>query len=169
MLAACLGGFALLATGVPRLHYASDFGFGEQSFVVRSLRAIEANFRKPMTTEVVVTLPRGAHVYDAASLGAAGSHRGAVRREATTGDTWSFLDLLEDAHRIDRGRSPASFDELVADAARTVALVASTENARWFWRKRSAMASASARASRSIAPGSMTRRRPRTSRASATR
>jgi len=59
VLAACLGGFALLATGAPRLHYASDFGFGEQSFVVRSLRAIEANFRKPMTTEIVVTLRAG--------------------------------------------------------------------------------------------------------------
>ncbi len=135
VLAACLAGFALLATGVPRLHYASDFGFGEQSFVVRSLRAIEANFRKPMTTEVVVTLPRGVHVYDAASLGLLARIEALFAAEPTTGDTWSFLDLLEDAHRIDRGRSPANFEELVADASRTVALVASTENARWFWKE----------------------------------
>ena len=135
VLAASLGGFALLATGVPRLHYASDFGFGEQSFVVRSLRAIEANFRKPMTTEVVVTLPPGAHVYDPASLGLLARIEALFAAESTTGDTWSFLDLLEDAYRVDRGHLPASFDELVADAARTVALVASTENARWFWKE----------------------------------
>ena len=135
VLAACLGGFALLATGAPRLHYASDFGFGEQSFVVRSLRAIEANFRKPMTTEIVVTLPRGMHVYDAVSLGLLARIEALFAAEPTIGDTWSFLDLLEDAHRVDRGHPPASFDELVADAPRTVALVASTETARWFWKE----------------------------------
>lgn len=132
---ACVGGFALLATGAPRLHYAADFGFGEQSFVVRSLRAIEANFRKPMTTEVVVTLPPGAHVYDAASLALLAQIELLFSLEATTGDAWSFLDLLEDAHRADRGRPAANFAELVADAPRSVALVASTENARWFWKE----------------------------------
>ncbi len=135
VLAACLGGFAGLATGAPRLHYASDFGFGEQSFVVRSLRAIEANFRKPMTTEVVVTLPTGAHVYEAASLALLARIEALFAAEPTTGDTWSFLDLLEDAHRVDRGRPSADFDELVVSAPRTVALVASTETARWFWRE----------------------------------
>jgi uncharacterized membrane protein YdfJ with MMPL/SSD domain len=88
-----------------------------------------------MTTEVVVTLPSGAHVYDAASLGLLARIEALFAAESTTGDTWSFLDLLEDAHRVDRGRSPADFDELVADASRTVALVASTENARWFWKE----------------------------------
>jgi hypothetical protein len=132
VLAACLGGFALLATGVPRLHYASDFGFGEQSFVV-DLRAIEANFRKPMTTEVV-GIATAAHVYDAASLGLLARIEALFAAEPTTGGHLGFLDLLEDAHRVDRGRSPADFDELVADAPRTVALVASTENARWFWK-----------------------------------
>jgi predicted RND superfamily exporter protein len=132
---ACVGGFALLATGAPRLHYAADFGFGEQSFVVRSLRAIEANFRKPMTTEVVVTLPPGAHVYDAASLALLARIESLFAAEVTTGDSWSFLDLLEDAHRADRGRPAANFDELVAEAKRSVALVASTENARWFWKE----------------------------------
>jgi hypothetical protein len=135
VMVACLGGFALLATGAPRLHYASDFGFGEQSFVVRSLRAIEANFRKPMTTEVVVTLPAGAHVYDAASLALLTRIEALFAAEPTTGDIWSFLDLLEDAHRVDRGQAPASFDELVASAPRTVALVASSETARWFWKE----------------------------------
>lgn len=133
--AACLGGFALLATGAPRLHYASDFGFGEQSFVVRSLRAIEANFRKPMTTEVVVTLPAGAAVYDAASLALLARIEALFAAEPTTGGAWSFLDLLEDAHRVDRGHAPATFDELVAGAPRTVALVAASESARWFWRE----------------------------------
>jgi len=103
--------------------------------VVRSLRAIEANFRKPMTTEIVVTLPRGMHVYDAVSLGLLARIEALFAAEPTTGDTWSFLDLLEDAHRVDRGHPPASFDELVADAPRTVALVASTETARWFWKE----------------------------------
>jgi hypothetical protein len=165
VLAACLGGFALLATGVPRLHYASDFGFGEQSFVVRSLRAIEANFRKPMTTEVVVTLPPGAHVYDAASLALLARIESFFAAEPTTGDTRSFLDLLEDAHRIDHALA-ADFDELVANA-----------RARWrWWRprrtragsggKRSAMASASD--PRFVDRAClMTPRRPRTSRGSA--
>ena len=138
VVAACLGGFALLATGAPRLHYASDFGFGEQSFVVRSLRAIEANFRKPMTTEVVVTLRAGAHIYDAASLALLARIEALFAAEPTTGATWSFLDLLEDAHRVDRGQAPANFDELVASAPRTVALVASSETARWFWKEAAA-------------------------------
>ncbi len=135
VLTACLGGFAVLATGAPRLHYASDFGFGEQSFVVRSLRAIEANFRKPMTTEIVVTLPAGAQIYDAASLALLARIEALFAAEPTTGATFSFLDLLEDAYRVDRGRAPGSFDELVANAPRTVALVASTEGARWLWKE----------------------------------
>jgi predicted RND superfamily exporter protein len=132
---ASLGGFALLATGAPRLHYAADFGFGEHSFVVRSLRAIEANFRKPMTTEVVVTLPPGSHVYDAESLALLARIESLFAAEPTTGATWSFLDLLEDAHRADRGRPAESFEELVAAAPRSVALVASSETAGWFWRE----------------------------------
>jgi predicted RND superfamily exporter protein len=135
VLAACLGAFAILAAGAPRLRYASDFGFGEQSFVVRSLRAIEANFRKPMTTEVVVTLPPGARAYDAASLALLAQVEALFAAEPTTGGAWSLLDLLEDAHRVDRGTGPADFDALVAAAPRTVALVAASESARWFWRE----------------------------------
>ena len=73
------GGLALcaLAAGIPRLYYEVDFG--AQSLVLRSVRFIEANFRGPMTTELVVTLPPGARVYDEASLRAARADRGVLR------------------------------------------------------------------------------------------
>ncbi len=62
------GGVVLLglAAGIPRLYYEVDFG--DQSLVLRSVRFMEANFRKPMTTELVVTIPEGKRIYDEESL-----------------------------------------------------------------------------------------------------
>jgi predicted RND superfamily exporter protein len=128
-----LASFGLLALGVPRLQYASDFGFGEGSYVVRSLRAIEANFRKPMTTEVVVTLPPGRGVWEEPSLRLLAAVEEVFAGEISTGRAWSFLDLLEEAHRLDVGRAPESFAALVAAAPREMALVATSERTRWFW------------------------------------
>ena len=133
VLGATAGGFALLALGMLRLHYASDFGFGEASFVVRSLRAIEANFRKPMTTEVLVTLPPERRIWDEQTLRLLERIERTFAGEPSTGQVWSFLDLLEDAHRVDFGRPPESFDVLLDAAPREMALVASSERARWFW------------------------------------
>jgi len=133
VLCATTAGFALLGLGTLRLHYANDFGFGEGSFVVRSLRAIEANFRKPMTTEVVVTLPPGRQIWDAQTLWLLERIERIFGDEPSTGQVWSVLDLLEDAHRVDFGRAPESFESLVASARREMALVASSEHARWFW------------------------------------
>ncbi|HTY18321.1 MAG TPA: MMPL family transporter [Myxococcota bacterium] len=138
VLCAALGGFALLGLGVLRLHYANDFGFGEGSFVVRSLRAIEANFRKPMTTEVLVTLPPERRVWDEQTLWLLDRIERIFSDEPSTGQVWSLLDLLEEAHRVDFGREPASFDALVQSAHREMALVASSERARWFWSEASA-------------------------------
>jgi predicted RND superfamily exporter protein len=135
VLTACLAGFAILASGVSRLHYASDFGFGEQSFVVRSLRSIEANFRKPMTTDVVVTLPPGLPAYGEPALRLLARVEAVLAREPTTGAVHGFVALLDDAFRADRGHAPASFDELVAAAARLVPLVAAREGVRRTWRE----------------------------------
>jgi predicted RND superfamily exporter protein len=133
VLIACVGGFALLASGVQRLHYASDFGFGEQSFVVRSLRVIEANFRKPMTTEIAVTLPPGLRAWDAAALELFARIEARLRAEPCTGDVHGFHALLEDAFQVDQGRTPQTDEELVAAAPRLVPLVAASELARRYW------------------------------------
>lgn len=135
VLVACVGGFALLASGVQRLHYASDFGFGEQSFVVRSLRVIEANFRKPMTTEIAITLPPGVRAWDAAALDLFARIEALLRAEPSTGDVHGFRTLLADAFEVDQGRPPASAAELVAAATRLVPLVAASEHARRYWRE----------------------------------
>jgi hypothetical protein len=133
VLAASLGAFALLALGAARLRYASDFGFGEDSMVVRSLRAIEANFRKPMTTEVVVTLPPGRHVWESDTLRLLERIEAVLAAEPSTGAVWSFLDLLEQAQRIDRGQAPSDAAGLARGAERAMPLVAASERARWFW------------------------------------
>jgi predicted RND superfamily exporter protein len=133
VLIASLGTFVLLALGAGRLQYASDFGFGESSYVVRSLRAIESNFRKPMTTEVVVTLPPGAHVWEQPTLRLLARIEKIFAAEPSTGSTLSFLDLLEEAHRFDRGVPPSSFEALVTSAPRSMPLVATSDQARWVW------------------------------------
>ncbi|MEB2345325.1 MAG: MMPL family transporter [Deltaproteobacteria bacterium] len=130
---ASLVAFGVLGSGMVRLRYASDFGFGEDSYVVRSLRAIEANFRKPMTTDVVVTLPPGAHVWEPPALALLARIEAIFAAEPSTGAAWSFLDLLEEAHRLDRGAPPASFAALVEAAPRQMALVAASERMRWLW------------------------------------
>ena len=138
VLIACIGGFALLAGGVQRLHYASDFGFGEQSFVVRSLRVIEANFRKPMTTEIAVTLPPGVRAWDAAALELFERIEALLRAEPSTGDVHGFRSLLADAFEVDTGRAPRSDAELVAAAPGLIPLVAASESARRYWHEATA-------------------------------
>ncbi|HVH05045.1 MAG TPA: MMPL family transporter, partial [Myxococcota bacterium] len=108
--------------GIPRLYYEVDFG--AQSLVLRSVRFIEASFRGPMTTELVVTLPPGAHVYDAASLALLERIERWFEGEASTGAVFSFVDFLEEAARVDRGSVPADLAEL-AEAAPSAMLVAS--------------------------------------------
>ena len=93
------GGLALcaLAAGIPRLYYEVDFG--AQSLVLRSVRFIEANFRGPMTTELVVTLPAGTRIYEEASLRLLGADRGVLRGGAQHG---SGVELP----RLPRGSAP---------------------------------------------------------------
>jgi predicted RND superfamily exporter protein len=122
VLAAGALGFAALAAGIPRLYYEVDFG--AQSLVLRSVRFIEASFRGPMTTEVVVTLPPGAHVYDPDSLRLLEGIERWFAGEPSTGAVFSFLDFLEEAARADRGREAADLVEL-ASAAPSAMLVAS--------------------------------------------
>lgn len=133
VVAAALVAFAVLAAGAARLRYASDFGFGEGSYVVRSLRAIEANFRKPMTTEVVVTLPAGVRIWEPAALRLLARVEALFAGEPSTGAAWSLLDLLDEAHRLDRGAPAASPEALIAAAPREMPLLAASERTRGFW------------------------------------
>lgn len=135
VVAACLASFGLLATGASRLHYAHDFGFGEQSWVVRSLRAIEANARKPMTTDVAITLPPGVAAYDRAGIALQAEVEAVLAREPTTGAVNGFLALLGDAFLLDAGRAPASLDDVVEAAPRLAALAAASDGARRVWRE----------------------------------
>jgi len=135
-LGSTLGVFLLLATGSARLYYATDVGFGEKSFIIRSLRFIEANFRQPMTTEVAITIPEGSRIYDEASLRLLDRVEQLFAREPSTGAVWSFLDLLEEAHRVDRGVPAASLEELIQSAPRSTAIVAAFERAPAYWSER---------------------------------
>lgn len=135
VLTTCLASFALLATGASRLHYATDFGFGEQSYVVRSLRAIEANSRKPMTTEVVLTLPPGVAAYDATGLALQAEIEAVFAGEPTSGGANGFRALLEDAFLLDTGRAAHSFAEVAEAAPRIVSLAAASDGARRVWRE----------------------------------
>lgn len=131
-----LGSMFVLATGATQLFYATDVGFGEQSYIIRSLRFIEANFRKPMTTEVVITIPDGSRVFDETSIRLLDRVERIFESEPSTGAVWSFLDLLEEAHRVDQGRPASSLDELVASSRRLMAIVAAMERAPAFWSER---------------------------------
>lgn len=133
VLFASLATFAALTMGASRLQYAGDFGFGEGSYVVRSLRSIESNFRKPMTTEVVVTLPPGSHVWEAPTLRLLDRIEAIFAAEPSTGSTLSFLDLLDEAQRLDRGLPSDSLHALISEAPRSMPLVAASERSRWFW------------------------------------
>jgi uncharacterized protein len=120
-----------LATGIPRLYYEVEFG--DQSLVLRSVRFMEANFRKPMTTELVVTVPDGRRIYDEESLRLLRRLEAYFDNEPSTGIAWSFLDFLEEAYRIDHGRRIASFEDLVRAAPAQMPIVAAYEGLSAFW------------------------------------
>lgn len=120
-----------LALGIPRLYYEVDFG--DQSLVLRSVRFMEANFRRPMTTELVLTVPEGKRIYDEETLHVLQRLERYFDQEPSTGFAWSFLDFLEEAYRIDHGRRAESFDTLVAAAEAEMPLVASHEGISSFW------------------------------------
>jgi len=120
-----------LAAGIPRLYYEVDFG--DQSLVLRSVRFMEANFRKPMTTELVVTVPEGKRIYDEESLRLLQRLESYFRDEPSSGIAWSFLDFLEEAYRIDHGERPGQFDELVDAARDEMPIVASYDGLSAFW------------------------------------
>lgn len=127
------GGVLLLglAAGIPRLYYEVEFG--DQSLVLRSVRFMEANFRKPMTTELVVTVPEGKRIYDEESLRLLQRLEGYFEKEPSSGIAWSFLDFLDEAYRIDHGTRAASFDDLVQAAAAQMPIVASYDSLSAFW------------------------------------
>lgn len=131
VLAAGVLGLAALAAGIPRLYYEVDFG--AQSLVLRSVHFIEASFRGPMTTELVVTLPPGARVYDAESLAVLERIEGWFHGEPSTGAVFSFLDFLEEAERADRGSAPADLAALAAAAPDAMPIVSSLEGLAEFW------------------------------------
>lgn len=120
-----------LACGIPRLYYEVDFG--DQSLVLRSVRFMEANFRRPMTTELVVTVPEGKRIYDQESLRLLERLERYFDQEPSTGFAWSFLDFLEEAYRVDHGRRPESLDELATAASVEMPIVASYGGVAAFW------------------------------------
>jgi predicted RND superfamily exporter protein len=120
-----------LAAGMHRLYYEVDFG--DQSLVLRSVRFMEANFRKPMTTELVVTVPEGKRIYDPETLRLLERLEGYFDNEASTGVAWSFLDFLEEAYRIDHGKQVPSFEKLVTAAPAEMPIVASYQGLSAYW------------------------------------
>ena len=123
----------LLTVGMTQLYYAADVGFGERSFVVRSFRFIEASLRKSETLDVSVDIPQGTRIYDESTLRLLADVEQMLERDAYTGKVWSFLDLLEEAYRIDHGSPASSLDELIGSARRSMPMVASFEQKRAFW------------------------------------
>jgi hypothetical protein len=138
------GSLALLAlaAGIPRLYYEVDFGV--QSLVLRSVRFIEASFRGPMTTEIVATLPAGMRIYEPASLALLARIERHFEDEPSTGAVWSFLDFLEEAERVDRGRPATSAAALAAAAPDAMPLVSSLEGVASFWSETSGEADGAA-------------------------
>jgi hypothetical protein len=133
VLCASLVTMLLLTTGIQHLRYEADFGFGDQHFVMRSVRFIENNFRKPMTTELVVTIPEGSRIYDETSLRLLERLERYFDDEPSTGHVWSLLDYLEEAYRLDRGAPPPSLDELVRSAPVQMPLVAGFDGVSRSW------------------------------------
>ncbi|MAE93826.1 MAG: hypothetical protein CL910_04130 [Deltaproteobacteria bacterium] len=123
--------FIGLAAGIPRLYYEVDFG--DQSLVLRSVRFMEANFRKPMSTELVVTIPEGKRIYDEESLRLLERIERYFESEPSSGIAWSFLDFLEEAYRIDHGSRARSFDHLVEAAPAEMPIIASYHGLSGFW------------------------------------
>lgn len=123
----------VLSAGIARVHYEADFGFGERHFVYRSLRFIESNFRKPMTTELAVQLPEDRRVYDRTTLELLDRIERHFRGEPSTGAVWSFLDFLEESYRVDKGHPPASLDALVREARAQMPIVSARDDVFSFW------------------------------------
>ncbi len=123
--------FLALATGIPRLEYEVDFG--DQSFVLRSVRFMEDNLRRPMTTELVVSVPEGRRIYDPETLRILARLEEYFSDETSTGTAWSFLDFLEEAYHVDSGREAASVESLADAVPRLMPLVAAQERVASFW------------------------------------
>jgi hypothetical protein len=127
------GGLVLvgLSLGIPRLYYEVDFG--DQSLVLRSVRFMEANFRRPMTTEIVLTVPEGRRIYEPESLRILERLERYFAGEPSTGAVWSLLDFLEEAYRINHGRRVGSFEALIGAAAAEMPIVAGLDGLQAFW------------------------------------
>jgi predicted RND superfamily exporter protein len=122
---------ALMIAGAPRLYYSIDFG--DQSFVLRSVRFIEANLGKPMTTELSVTIPLGQRIYQGPALELLAELEAWFEGEPTTGRVWSFLDFLEEAFRIESGSELLARGRLVETAAAQMPLVLAYEDVTSYW------------------------------------
>jgi predicted RND superfamily exporter protein len=122
---------AALAAGIPHLAYEVDFG--DQSLVLRSVRFMEANFRRPMTTELVVTLPQGRRIHDAESLRLLDRLERWFDAEPSTGGATSFLDFLGEAYRVRHGAPAPSLAALVAAAPAEMAIAAGLPGVATVW------------------------------------
>jgi hypothetical protein len=131
VLVAGVAGAAALAAGIPRLAYEVDFG--DQSLVLRSVRFMEANFRRPMTTELVVTLSPGRAIHERESLELLARLERWFEAEPSTGGATSFLDFLAEAYRVHHGVPPASFEALAAAAREELPIAAALPGLATVW------------------------------------
>ena len=131
--AGSLAGLLLLASGVSWIANGGVTGFGEHSYVMRSIRFIEAELRKCDAMEIVVDLPPGKPIYDADTLRLLADLEAQFAHDDHTGEVWSFLDLLEEAFRTDAGRPHRDLDELIERRLGLMPLVASQEVTPTFW------------------------------------
>ena len=123
--------FLFLASGVVRTFYKTDFG--DHSFILRSVNFIDSNLRKPMTTEVVVTIPEGKRIYSSETLELLHRIEAYFEEEPSTGRVMSFLDLLEHAYRADRGTPVSSLDSIIDSVPALMPIVSMGEGVSRFW------------------------------------
>ncbi|MDP6977282.1 MAG: MMPL family transporter [Myxococcota bacterium] len=135
-LAGSLLGLVILAAGVGFIADGGPTGFGERSYVLRSIQFIEERLRKCDTMELVVDIPAGAHVYDVETLQLLAAVEQQFIGNPGVGETWSFLTLLEEAFLSDSGRAPRDHEELFARRLQLMPLVASHDLVRAFWSER---------------------------------
>jgi predicted RND superfamily exporter protein len=94
---------------------------------------MEANFRRPMTTELVVTLPAGRAVHAPESLRLLARLERWFEAEPSTGGATSFLDFLAEAYRVHHGVAAPDLDALVQAARAELPIAAALPGLATVW------------------------------------
>ena len=126
-----LGLLLFLSYGMTRSFYKTDFG--DHSFILRSVRFIESNLRKPLTTEIVVTIPEEKRIYSEETLVLLKRIEDHFEDDPDTGNALSFIDFLEYSYHLDRGSQPDSFSAMIGAAPDLMPILAEAEQISSFW------------------------------------